>query len=68
MKVGDVVQMRPHQLEDKKWKKAIVKKRLDFRSYVIDVNGQTYRQNQVDLRKTEETQIIQQMYVLLRKH
>ena len=41
-------------LGDNKWKKAIVKERLDFRSYVIDVNGQTYRRNRVDLRKTEE--------------
>lgn len=55
LKEGDVVRMRPHQFGDKKWKKAIVKRRLDFRSYVIDVNGQTYRRNQVDLRKTEET-------------
>ena len=55
LKVGDVVRMRPHQLGDNKWKKAIVKERLDFRSYQIDVNGQLYRRNRVDLRKTEET-------------
>ena len=55
LKVGDVTRMRPHQLGDNKLNKAIVKERLGFRSYVIDVNGQTYRRNRVDLRKTEET-------------
>ena len=55
LNVGDVVRMKPYQLGDKKWKKAIVKERLDFRSYLISVNGQIYRRNRADLRKTEET-------------
>ena len=32
-----------------------MKERLDIRSYVIDVNRQTYRRSRVDLRKTEQT-------------
>jgi hypothetical protein len=55
LKVGDVVRMRPYQLGDKKWKKAIVKEKLDFPSYMISVDAQIYRRNRVDLRKTEET-------------
>jgi hypothetical protein len=55
LKVGDVVRMRPYQLGEKKWKKAIVKEKLDFPSYMISVDAQIYRRNRVDLRKTEET-------------
>ena len=39
LKVGDVVRMRPRQLGDNKLKKAIVKERLGFRSYVIHRRG-----------------------------
>ena len=55
LKVGDVARMKPYQLGVKKCKKAIVKERLDFQSYLISVNGQIYRRNRADLRKTEET-------------
>ncbi len=55
LNVGDVVRMKPFELGNKKWKKAIVKERVGFRSYVIDANGQIYRRNRVDLRKTAET-------------
>ncbi len=55
LNVGDVVRMKPFELGNKKWKKAIVKERVGFRSYVIDANGQTYGRNRVDLRKTAET-------------
>ena len=54
-KVGDVLRMKTDHLRDKKWKKAIVKERLDFQSYLISVDGQIYRRKRADLRRTEET-------------
>ena len=54
LKVGDVVRMKPFNLGDKKWKKAIVRGVLGSRSYNIEANGPTYSWNRVDLRKTEE--------------
>ena len=40
---GDTVRMRPFQLGEKKWGKAIVNKRLDERSYEVETNSGTYR-------------------------
>ena len=42
LKVEDVVQMRQYQHGDKKWKKAFVKEKSDFQSYMISVNRQIY--------------------------
>ena len=52
---GDVVRMRPFQLGKKTWDKALVKKRLDERSYEIEANDTTYRRNRVDIKKTTES-------------
>ena len=51
---GDVVRMKPFQLGDKEWKKAIVTKRLDDRSYDIETNQGVLRRTREDLRKTKE--------------
>ena len=50
---GDVVRMKPHTNGQKEWKKAIVWRRLDERSYHVKVAGELYRQNRVDLKKTK---------------
>ena len=48
---GDVVWMKPHTNGQKEWKKAIVWRRLDERSYHVKVAGELYRRNRVDLKK-----------------
>ena len=48
---GDVMRMKPHTNGQKEWKKAIVWRRLDERSYYIKVAGELYRQNRVDWKK-----------------
>ena len=62
----DVVWMKPHTNGQKEWKKAIVWRRLDERSYHVKVAGELYRQNRVDLKKTAEapplTSLIHQPY------
>ena len=50
----DTVRMKPFQLGEKKWGKAIVNKRLDERSYEVETNSGTYRRNRVHLRKSNE--------------
>ena len=63
---GDVVWMKPHTNGQKEWKKAIVWRRLDERSYHVKVAGELYRWNRVDLKKTAEalplTSLIHQPY------
>jgi transposase InsO family protein len=54
---GDIVRMRPFQLSKKTWDKALVKRRLDDRSYEVEYNDTTYRRNRVDLKKTQEVPI-----------
>ncbi len=52
---GDIVRMRPFQLGRKTWDKAMVKQRLDERSYEVETeSGSTYRRNRVDLNRTAE--------------
>lgn len=55
LKQGDVVRMKPFRQGDKTWKKAIINQRLDERSYTLETDdGDTYRRNRVDLKKTAE--------------
>ena len=52
---GDVVRLKPYMLSGKVWNKAIVTKRLDDRSYEIcSEDGNIYRRNRADLRKSNE--------------
>ena len=52
---GEVVRMKPHVLGQKVWKKAVVAKRLDERSYEVQTeSGTMYRRNRVQLKKTKE--------------
>lgn len=60
LKEGDVVQMRPSLLNRKTWDKAVVTKRLDERSCVIETDEGTHRRNRVDLRKTKEPTLTKQ--------
>ena len=60
----DIVRVKPHQLNDKSWDKATVKKRLDERSYDIETDGGvTLRRNRVHLRATHEDQTPTDNYV-----
>lgn len=54
---GDIVRMRPFQLNKKTWDKASVKRRLDDRSYEVESNDTLYRRNRVDLKRTQEVPI-----------
>ena len=51
---GDIVRMRPFQLNKKTWDKALVKRKLDDRSYEVEANDTSYRRDRVDLRRTQE--------------
>ena len=52
---GDTVRMKPHTLGEKVWKRAMVSRRLDERSYDICAeDGRSYRRNRIDLKHTEE--------------
>ena len=53
---GDVVRMKPFILGEKKWRKAIVTRRYDERSYQVDTGNGTYRRNRMHLRKSDETE------------
>lgn len=53
---GDVVRMKPYILGDKVWKKAVVTRKLDTRSYEICAeDGNIYRRNRVHLKTTNES-------------
>jgi hypothetical protein len=52
---GDVVRMKPLVQGQKNWQRAIVSRRLDERSYVVETPTAVYRRNRVQLRKTQET-------------
>ena len=51
---GDVVRMKPLIQGKKNWQKAIVTKRLDERSYMVETSTAVYRRNRVHLKKTPE--------------
>ena len=51
----DTVRMKPFQLGEKKWGKAVVNRRLDERSYEVETNSGTYRRNRIHLRKSNVT-------------
>ena len=54
---GDVVRMKPFKLTDKTWSKAVISKRLDERSYLVETDdGSEYRRNRQDLRSSNEDQ------------
>ena len=44
---GDTVRMKPFELGEMKWGKAIVNERLDERSCEVEMNSGTYRRNRV---------------------
>ena len=48
--------MKPFVAGKKTWEKAMVKERLDERSYTVETaNGDTYRRNRFHMRKTKES-------------
>jgi hypothetical protein len=52
---GNTVRLKPFKLGDRSWKKGVVTKRLDERSYeVATPDGARYRRNRVHLRHTQE--------------
>ncbi|XP_028415786.1 uncharacterized protein K02A2.6-like [Dendronephthya gigantea] len=52
---GDVVRMRPFTMNKKTWEKATVARRLDERSFEVETPAMNYRRNRVDLKRTDET-------------
>lgn len=54
LKDGDTVRMQPLVQGRKNWERAIVRRRFDERSYLIETPTGTYRRNRVHLRKTHE--------------
>ncbi|XP_041472558.1 uncharacterized protein K02A2.6-like [Lytechinus variegatus] len=52
---GAVVRVKPFN-NDKKWKKAVILKKLDDRSYEVRCEGQVLRRNREHLRATSEPQ------------
>ena len=64
---GDTVRMKPFQLGEKKWGKAIVNKRLDERSYEVETestyesrmrNLQTYTKYQINKAMIEQRDVM----------
>ena len=53
---GDVVRMKAMTLGNKTWKKGVITKRLDERSYEVDTNEGTLRRNRVYLRQINENE------------
>ena len=51
---GDSVRIKPMTLGNKIWKKGVINKRLDERSYDVDTDEGTLRRNRVHLKKTNE--------------
>ena len=52
---GETVRMKPFRLNDKVWKKAVVQKRLDERTYeLLTDNGNLTRKNREHLRPSKE--------------
>lgn len=51
---GDVVRMQPFVKGKHEWRKGIVNKRLDQRSYEVTDNNTTFRRNRAHLKKTNE--------------
>ena len=56
MEEGQVIRMKPYVLGEKEWKKGIVMRRLDERSYdVCTEDGEIFRRNRKFLKPTRET-------------
>ena len=52
---GDTMRMKPFQIGEQKWGKAILNRRLDERSYEVETDSGICRRNRVNLRKSNET-------------
>ena len=52
---GDVVRIKPTKNSSREWRKGVVVRRIDDRSYVVETVDRTrYQRNRYHLRKTEE--------------
>ncbi len=49
----DVVRVKPYD-GSRIWKKGVIKKKLNERSYEIEIDGNIYRRNRQDIRKSKE--------------
>ena len=52
---GDPVRVKPWEVGKKEWQKGVVKKRLDERSYEVELPQGVLRRNRVHLRRTNES-------------
>jgi len=52
----DIVRVKPidSNLKQQPWSKGIIRKRLDTRSYQVELNNKILRRNRIHLRKTNE--------------
>ena len=53
----DVFRMKPYLMSEKEWKKAVVTKRLDHRSYKVATEHGLFRHDLIDLKKTQDTNV-----------
>ena len=53
--------MKPYS-PNVRWKKGVITKRLDERSYHVDTDSGTYRRNRSHLRKTTESDPLNDAY------
>ena len=51
---GDTVRIKPTKGENE-WKKGVISKKINERSYEVTTSENTYRRNRVDLKRTTET-------------
>jgi len=58
---GSVVRMKPYS-PNVTWKKGVITKRLDERSYQVDTYSGTYRRNRSHLRKTNVLHLLNDAY------
>ena len=61
---GDVVRMAPFRAGEDRWRKAVVIRRLDERSYEVEQQGTIYRRNREHLRASRETPDMDNPYVI----
>ncbi|KAL9988215.1 hypothetical protein ACROYT_G002635 [Oculina patagonica] len=55
MEKGDPVRVKPWHVGKKEWQQGVVKKRLDERSYEVELPQGVLRRNRVHLRRTNES-------------
>ena len=53
---GQCVRMKPFQKGRDEWKSAVITKRLDERSYELEMDNRTFRRNRVDIKPVKQSE------------